>query len=121
MNNVCADLQVCAGGHAHQLAEVHVQPQLDLLLVFTLVSVLNGLCIACVCSMTCMLLNPLHAINYTTHHVCSVSAVGWILNVYGHSFTRECMLRPLLFLFLLQLIRMFVQLHVLPELLLQQM
>ena len=43
MHSVHVDLQVCAGGHAHQLAEGHVQPQLDLLLVFALVSVLNGL------------------------------------------------------------------------------
>ena len=43
MHSVRADLQVCAGGHAHQLAKVLVQLQLDLLLVFTLVSVLNGL------------------------------------------------------------------------------
>ena len=43
MHSVRADIQVCVGGHVHQLVEVHVQPQLDLLLVFALVSVLNGL------------------------------------------------------------------------------
>jgi len=43
MHSVCADIQVCVGGPAHQLAEVHVHPQLDLLLVFALVSVLNVL------------------------------------------------------------------------------
>ena len=43
MHSVCADLQVCVGGNALQLAEVHVQLQLDLLLVFALVSLLNGL------------------------------------------------------------------------------
>ena len=43
MHSVHVDLQVCATGHVHQLAEVHVQLQLDLLLVFALVSVLNGL------------------------------------------------------------------------------
>jgi len=30
------------GVHSHQLAEVHVQPQLDLLLAFVFMSVLNG-------------------------------------------------------------------------------
>ena len=54
MHSVRVDLLVCAGGHAHQLAEVHVQPQLDLLLVFALVSVLNGL--DCMCA-----LNDMHA------------------------------------------------------------
>ena len=48
MHSVDVDLQVCAGGHAHQLAEVHVQLQLDLLLVFALVSVLNVLDCMCV-------------------------------------------------------------------------
>jgi len=43
MHSVYIDIQVYVGGHAHQLAEVHVQLQLDLLLVFALVSVLNGL------------------------------------------------------------------------------
>ena len=46
MHNVCANIQLCVGGHAHQLAKVHVQPQLDLLLFFTLV--LNGLDCMCV-------------------------------------------------------------------------
>ena len=40
--------------------------------------------------------------------------LGWILNLYGRSLIRECMLHPLLFLFLLQLILLSVQLHVLP-------
>lgn len=48
MHSVCVDLQVCASGHAHQLVEVHVQLQLDLLLVFTLVGVLNVLDCMCV-------------------------------------------------------------------------
>jgi len=43
MHSVCADIQVCASGHAHQLAEVPVCLHLDLLLLLTLVSVLNGL------------------------------------------------------------------------------
>jgi len=43
MHSVCVDLQVCAGGHVHQLAKVPIWLQLDLLLVFALVSVLNGL------------------------------------------------------------------------------
>ena len=43
MHSVCANIQVCVGGHAHQPVEVHVQLQLDLLLLFALVSVLNGL------------------------------------------------------------------------------
>jgi len=43
MHSVRADLQVCSNGHVHQLAKVHVHLQLDLLLVFALVSVLNGL------------------------------------------------------------------------------
>ena len=47
--------------------------------------------------------------------------LGWILNLYGCSFICECMLCPLLFLFLLQLIRLSMQLHVLLELLLQHM
>ena len=45
--------------------------------------------------------------------------LGWIFNLYGRSFIRECMLCPLLFMFLLQLIHLSMQLHVLPELLLQ--
>ena len=48
MHSFFAELQVCAGDHAHQLAEVHVQLQLDLLLIFALVSVLNGLDCMCV-------------------------------------------------------------------------
>jgi len=32
--------------------------------------------IACVRTMTCILLNPLHAINNTSHHVCSMPTVG---------------------------------------------
>ena len=55
MQNFCVDLQVCVGGHAYQLAEVHVQPQLDLLLVFTFLSVLNGLDCMCV-------LNDMHVV-----------------------------------------------------------
>ena len=47
--------------------------------------------------------------------------LGWILNLYGRSFISECMLHPLLFLFLLQLIRLFVKLHILPKLLIQHM
>jgi len=43
MHSVYTDLQVCAGGHAHQLGKVLVQLQLDLLLVLSLVNVLNGL------------------------------------------------------------------------------
>ena len=43
MHSVCSHLQVCFGGHVHQLVEVHVQLQLDLLLVLALGSVLNGL------------------------------------------------------------------------------
>ena len=48
MHSVHANLQLCVGGHAHQLAEVHVRLQLKLLLVFALVSVLNGLDFMCV-------------------------------------------------------------------------
>ena len=47
--------------------------------------------------------------------------LGWILNLYWRSFIHECMLHPLLFLLLLQFIRLSVQLHVLLELLLQHM
>lgn len=43
MHSVRVDLQVCASGHAHQLAEVHVQPRLEFLVVFAFLSVLNGL------------------------------------------------------------------------------
>ena len=43
MHSVCVDVQVCVNGHVHQLAKVDVQPQLDLFLVFALVTVLNGL------------------------------------------------------------------------------
>ena len=54
MHSFYVDLQVCVGGHAHQLVEMHVQPQLDLLLVFASVNVLNGL--------DCMrVLNDMHA------------------------------------------------------------
>ena len=43
MYSVHADLQVYSGGHAHQLVEAPIRLQLDLLLFFALVSVLNGL------------------------------------------------------------------------------
>jgi len=59
MHGVCPDLQICACGHAHQLARVHVQPQLDLLLFFALVSVLNGLDYMCV-------LNNVHVVGSLT-------------------------------------------------------
>ena len=48
MHSVRDDIQVCAASHAHQLTKVHVQLQLDLLLVFTFVSVLNELDCMCV-------------------------------------------------------------------------
>jgi len=41
--------------------------------------------------------------------------LGWIFNLYECSFIRECMLHPVFSMFLLQLIRMLVQLHVLPR------
>jgi len=43
MHSFHADIQVCAGDHAHQHDKVHVQLQLDFVLVFALVNVLNGL------------------------------------------------------------------------------
>ena len=43
MHSVYADLQVCAGDHVNQIAKVPIQLQLELLCVFALVSVLNGL------------------------------------------------------------------------------
>lgn len=43
MHSVHANLQVCVGGHVYQFVEVHVQPELDLLFIFALVSVLNRL------------------------------------------------------------------------------
>lgn len=49
---------MCDGGDAHQLSEVHVQPQLDFLLIFALVSVLNGL--DCMCAF-----NDMHAKSFT--------------------------------------------------------
>ena len=61
---------MCVGGHAHQLSKVHVQLHLDLLLVFALVSVLNGLDRMWVHND----MNPLHAINKNFHHVYSVLA-----------------------------------------------
>ena len=42
MHSVCADIQECASGRAHQLVKIHVQLQLDLLLVFSSLSVPNG-------------------------------------------------------------------------------
>lgn len=55
MYSSCANPQKCAGGHAHQIFEVHVQPQLDLLLIFAMVSVSNGLDCKCV-------LNDMHVV-----------------------------------------------------------
>lgn len=55
----------------------------------------------------------------TMYALCQL--LGWILNLYGHSFIRECMWHPLLFVILLQLICLSVQCHVLLELLLQHM
>lgn len=75
MHSVHADLQVCVCGHADQLAEVHVQLQLDFLLVFALVSLLNGW-IACVHTIECMFLHPLHAINNSSHLVYSLPNIG---------------------------------------------
>lgn len=40
--------------------------------------------------------------------------LGWIFSLYGCSFICECMLHPMLFLFLLQLTCLHVQHHVLP-------
>jgi len=40
--------------------------------------------------------------------------LGWVFNLYGHNFICECMLHPLLFLFLLELIHLSMQIHVLP-------
>jgi len=75
MHSFRANLQVCVGGHAHQLVKVHVHPQLDLLLVFALVSVLNGL--DCMLALNDMhVARSLHAINNTAHHVFFVSTVG---------------------------------------------
>ena len=48
----------------------------------------------------------------TMFSLCPV--LGWILNLYWHSFICECMLHPLLFLIILQLICLPVKLHVLP-------
>jgi len=42
MHSVYDDIQVCAGDDVHQLVEIHVQLQLDLLLVFTSMIVPNG-------------------------------------------------------------------------------
>ena len=72
MHSVCVDLQVCVGGHAHQLVEVHVQLQLGLLLVFALVSLLNGFDSMRVHND----MNPLHMIKNTSHHVCSAPTTG---------------------------------------------
>lgn len=51
----------------------------------------------------------------------SCQLVGWIYNLYGRSFIRECMLCSLLFLFLLQLIHLSMHLMFFLELLLQRM
>ena len=71
MHNVRANMQVFAGGHAHQLAEVHVQLQLDLLLVFDLVSVLNGLD----CMHAHNVMHDVESLACDQQH-CSVSAAG---------------------------------------------
>lgn len=42
MHSVYTTLQACVGGHPHQLVEAHVQLQSNFLLVFTLVSLVNG-------------------------------------------------------------------------------
>jgi len=42
MHSICANLQVCVGDHVHQLVEIHVYLQSDLLLIFASVSVPNG-------------------------------------------------------------------------------
>ena len=84
--------------------QLHVQLRSEFLLVFTSVSVPNGL-------------DRMHVNNYmqvatfpymwsTTLLTMSASyqLLGWISNLYGRSFIRECMLCPPLFLFLLKLI-----------------
>lgn len=75
MHSVCVDLQVCVGGYAHQLVKVHVHLQLDLVLVFTLVSVPMG-GMACVHITKSMLLNT-RACNHHQHSPYLLCASYW--------------------------------------------
>lgn len=84
--------------------QLRVQLQSDLLLVFGLVSVLNGW--DCMCAQYGVHAAELPCMRPTT--LLNISALcqllGWIYNLYECSFICECMLCPLLYLFLLQLI-----------------
>lgn len=110
-----------ASGHAHKLVEIHVQLYLDLLLVFTSVSVPNGwdrmlahndmqdVAFPCMRSTTLL----------TLFNLCQL--LGWIHKLYKHNFIHLCMLHPPLYPFLLQLILSSMQLLFLLELFLQHM
>jgi len=99
----------------------HVQLQSELLLVFTLLSVLNGWD-------RMRVHNDMHVVAFpcmksttplTMSTLCQL--LGWIYNLYGRSFICLCMLRPLLYLFLLQLILLSMPLMLFLELLLEHM
>ena len=101
--------------------QLHVQLQLNLLLLFSSVSVLNGWGHMCVH-------NDMHATEFPCMRSPTLLAMsslcqllGWIFNLYGCSFIRECMLRPLLYLLWMQLILLSIQLLFFLEFPLQYM
>ena len=113
MYSVRANLPVCAGGRVHQLSTTCST-------TFGIASCLRlSECVEWVRSHAC---SQWHAcwwipcMRSTTPFTMSTSCqlLRWIFNLYERSFIRECMLHPLLFLLLLQLIIFSMQLHVLP-------
>ncbi len=112
MHSVYATLQACVGGRAHQLIEVHVQLQSDLLLLFTSMHAHNDMHTVTFSYIRSTTLLTLFA---------PCQLLGWIYNLYEHNFIHECMLRPLLYMFLLQLILSSMQLLFFLELQLQHM
>ena len=84
--------------------QLHVQLKLQLLIVFALVSVLNGW--ERMCAHDDMHVSELPYIRSTTMLTMSAlcQLLGWIFNLYGHSLICGCMLCLLLYLFLLELL-----------------
>lgn len=104
MHSVCTHIQACDGGHVHQLIKIHVQLQLDFLLVVTSMSVTNRLD-------RIRAHNDMDATKFLfmrSKTLLTLSTLWqllrWIYELYRHSFICLCMLCPLLHLFLLQLI-----------------
>lgn len=76
MHSVCTNLQECVGDYVHQLVEIYVHLQSNLVLVFASMSVPMG-GIACMCIMTSMLLKNL-ACDWWHFSPCLLHANYWV-------------------------------------------